>query len=390
MKKYLIITVLAGMFVIPAFGQEPDEGKGPTPPGPGAQLSYPPEHPAVDKHWKLAWGDDFKFFDSNKWAKGNYGIRKNGVPLIFLTDQVSVLGDKLLIVINNTKTICPPGIQYGALPPCEAGEEYDFRSGWVVSQRPYNTQYGYFEARIKFPYKQGWGYCPAFWTFVGWDVNAKNAAEIDICEISGGQYPDNTITTCVHTCYPKSDPNCVRPWWRLAKVHTLPDFTYTEYHTYAVEWNAEWITWYVDGKFLRTLKNSNFDNYGNSIVDSVQVIFGIDIEKDYIPPTSPAFSDTMYVDYLKVYQLKCGDEVINSSVYNFDNYDSNSVKKSITIGGNGASNTIANGKNVVMRAGKFIEIKGEFTVSLGASLYLDVNACNTDLISDPCGGMYDW
>jgi hypothetical protein len=55
--------------------------------------------------------------------------------------------------------------------------------------------------------------------------------------------------------------------------------------------------------------------------------------------------------------------------------DNNTVKKSITIGGNGASNTIANGKNVVMRAKEFIEIKGEFTVSPGASLYLDVDYC---------------
>jgi hypothetical protein len=51
------------------------------------------------------------------------------------------------------------------------------------------------------------------------------------------------------------------------------------------------------------------------------------------------------------------------------------VKKSITIGGSGCSNSLTSGKNVVFRATDGIEIKGDFIVPIGAEFYADVNQC---------------
>jgi len=373
MKTYLIITVLAGMFVIPAFGQEPDKGIG-TPPGLGAQPSYPPEHPAVDKHWELYWGDDFNYFDSTVWWKSNNFVQdvKNDISVL-MGKNVSIDGNGNLVIkaIRDTVVI--------------NGNTYYYSSGGIQTCYDYFAHYGYIEARINVPYE--WGLHPSFWTWRR-DNTASNEAEIDIFEMLGHK-PSTTMGTNIHKHYCHNIHNCMsncggkpinmqccpecdhRIYNNQMDV-AIPSYAYT-WRTFAVEWTPTKLIWYVDRVAVR-----NFPNPG--IVDFVQIILGIGIEswQNHQPNNTTQFPAVMYVDYVKVYKLICGNEVINSSSYNFDSYDNTKLKKSITIGGNGASNTIANGKNVVMRATDFIEIKGEFTASLGASLYLDVNACNNN------------
>ncbi|MCL2041488.1 MAG: glycoside hydrolase family 16 protein [Bacteroidales bacterium] len=353
MKKHFILTVLAGLFMFPAFAQPPDEDRGINP-GIGTQQSYRPEHPLVDKHWELVWNDEFS--NLNNWYSYDHVHNIDNDICVLLTKNVSVNNGNLVIQAERENYIFN-------------GKLYKYTSGSVTN---YNSgmRFGYIEARIKLPY--GKGLWPAFWTYQ-YATNPSNEAEIDIFEMLG-HLPPNTMTTNLHTCYRKYNPNCIENYY---KEIVLP-YNYTDWLTYAIEWTPTKFIWYVNGVAVRNFPNPE-------IVDSVRIILGMGMEYDahYQPDSTTPFPVQMLVDYVKVYKLKCGNEVINFSMYNFDNYDNNTVKKSITIGGNGASNTIANGKNVVMRAQEFIEIKGEFTVSLGASLYLDADFC------EDSGGMYD-
>jgi len=45
------------------------------------------------------------------------------------------------------------------------------------------------------------------------------------------------------------------------------------------------------------------------------------------------------------------------------------------VGGNGCSNSVPTGWPRFLRAREFIEIKGDFSVYLGAEFYLNVNDC---------------
>ena len=334
-----------------------------------------------DQNWQLKWEDDFSTLNSDRWLVKNNFDHYGKEPQVYRTQNSYTNNGNLILEVKSEEYCCPPG----SVNPSNCARQdaigncYQYTSGWVETKPAYKTQFGYIETRIKFPYREGeeWGFWPAFWTF---SSGAENAAEIDICEIFNGTHDmTNTITTCVHTCYhneelypyPEIDPDCIKP--SLGRVHTFPNFDYTDWHTYAVEWDANRITWYVDSIVFRTLENKDFDNNGNSIMGPVRIILNLAIQKDskYHPPTSPPFSERMYVDYVKVYQLKCSNTIINE-IPNFNEY-CYTVKKSISLS---SATTIPAGENITLRATDYIELANGFEVPPNTELYLDINPCS--------------
>jgi beta-glucanase (GH16 family) len=323
-----------------------------------------------DLNWQLKWEDQFTSFDNSKWYKGNYGIH-GGEPQLFLKEQVWTSSDGnidyLMIELNNTPVICPtPQPPEGACPPCVAGKTYNYRSGVITTTKGNATQFGYIEARMKLPFRRengkSFGFFPAFWTAIQWDVlNATNVAEIDIFEIFGGSYEaPNVLCTAIHTCYIEQDPTCNENY---VKSYAFSNFSYTDWHTYSIEWDANRIIWYVDGIPIRTLFNHN-------IVDPIRIILNLAaMRNEYLPPTSPPFQEYMYVDYVKVYQLKCDKYTVVNEISNFNTYNY-AVKKSITLSN---ATTIPANSNITLRATDFIQLNAGFEVPAGSELYLDIN-----------------
>lgn len=106
-------------------------------------------------------------------------------------------------------------------------------------------QYGYFEARLRMP--SGKGTWPAFWMlpkdFKNWPLDG----EIDIMEYVG--YEPNVVHSTVHTqAYNHSIGT-------QKGESTIVSTAETEFHVYAVEWTAEKIVGYVDGKAYFTFNN---------------------------------------------------------------------------------------------------------------------------------------
>ena len=146
-------------------------------------------------------------------------------------------------------------------------------------------------------------------------------------------------------------------------TRTFPNFSYADWHTYAIEWDRNRIIWYLDGKPVSSLS-------GHGIVYPVRIILNLALENE---PAS-AFETHMYVDYVKVYQLKCSigslitviNEIPNFNTYTYE------VKKSISLSG---ATTIPAGSNISLRANDFIELKPGFEVPVGRELFLDVSPC---------------
>lgn len=316
--------------------------------------------PANDPHWELVWEDEFNFFDNNKWIKANYALHLPE-PQIYLASNVYTLDGNLVIKVNNQPTTCPPNpIQTTwACTLAQPGVTYPYNSGWVETNNNFNTQYGYIEAKIKLPHR--YGFFPAFWTWRGNGVSTSNEAEIDIFEMLGSN-PPNRLKTNVHIDYAQGN---------LRNLDIFPsNFSYkNQWHVYAVEWSPTKVIWYLNGNIIRVLNNPG-------VVDPVRTIFNMAIESGYPAALMPVFTDYMYVDYVRVWGLKKDCSVsMNVCNYNFNTHD-NKVKQSIIIGNGSCSNALSIGSNVVLRASQSIEINGDFTVPVGAALYMDVNACD--------------
>ena len=115
-----------------------------------------------------------------------------------------------------------------------------YTSARITTKGKQDFKFGYLEARIKLP--AGGGLWPAFWmlstdeVYGGW----PRSGEIDIMEWVGNK-PKEVLGT-VHFGQPW--PNNSFTGHTLKQV--LTDWS-DDFHTFAVEWSADKITWLVDG-----------------------------------------------------------------------------------------------------------------------------------------------
>lgn len=110
-------------------------------------------------------------------------------------------------------------------------DPYPYVSGILTSKHSFSQQGGYFEIICRFDAgKATW---PGFWMLA---ANGGYPPELDVME-HNGDWP-TTWTGNVHTAGGVSDPQLVDMEIDLGD----------EFHTYAVDWTSDTLTWYVDGE----------------------------------------------------------------------------------------------------------------------------------------------
>lgn len=109
----------------------------------------------------------------------------------------------------------------------------EFCSGLISTHDSFSQEYGYFEIRARVP--AGQGLWPACWLL---PLDSSRQREIDIFEILG--HEPNIVHMNVH--YTGEDDEQTA----IPGEFTGPDYS-SAYHTFAIDWNAERIVWYVDG-----------------------------------------------------------------------------------------------------------------------------------------------
>lgn len=147
----------------------------------------------------------------------------------------------------------------------------------------------------------------------------------------------------------------------------------TGWHTYACEWMPDYVYWYFDGHLVNsyfdkkhipqhplTLKTSYaIDVYATDpIYSSDSIVIG------HVPDWMG--SDTMYVDYIKVYQLKCDcntDELITCQ--NELNGYQYSVKNSVSIAPTNGIITVGNTDQKMIRVVESFRLSGPFEANRG-------------------------
>jgi beta-glucanase (GH16 family) len=112
-------------------------------------------------------------------------------------------------------------------------DDYQYTSGELNSYHSFSQLYGYFEIRAKLP--AGQGLWPAFWLLA---ENGSWPPEIDILEVLGSS--PTTLYTSAHIEENGQEVN-------YGTATTVPD-TSQAFHTYAVDWEPDTMTWYFDDK----------------------------------------------------------------------------------------------------------------------------------------------
>jgi beta-glucanase (GH16 family) len=114
---------------------------------------------------------------------------------------------------------------------------YQYTSGLLNTYHTFSQTYGYFEMRADLP--AGQGVWPAFWLL---PEDGSWPPELDIMEVIGSE-PTRLVTTAHSNA---SGTHTFNP------VGTEVPDTSAGYHTYAVDWEADKITWYFDGQAVHT------------------------------------------------------------------------------------------------------------------------------------------
>ena len=170
------------------------------------------------------------------------------------------------------------------------------------------------------------------------------------------------LTTNVHLDY-------VTPPSTYYAEHSPTNYSWANgsWHKYAIEWSPSRIIFYVDDTPVRDMANPG-------VIDPVMLILSTGLDAG--PVTGTGFPLKMNVDYVKVYDLitDCNTSMSYCN-YDFSLYD-HKVKKEIFIGNGACSNNLSVGENIYLRATDQVVITGDFTVPVGAELFIDVNSCH--------------
>ncbi|MFZ2488980.1 MAG: glycoside hydrolase family 16 protein [Anaerolineae bacterium] len=242
--------------------------------------------PAVAREgWALVWNDEFDGdgLNHSNWTfdlgGGGWG---NGEAQVYtdLAENVRVQ-DGLLVIEARKETNATGGFQ--------------FTSARLKTQGLKTFQYGRIEARLKVP--AGAGIWPAFWMLgsnidqVGW----PDCGEIDIMEYVGRD--PNLIMGTLHG-----------PGYSGAlglTSRSLQDYPIADdFHTYAIEWDQNQISWFYDDVEYHTLTREDVGNdrwvFDQPFFLILNLALGGTLGGFISPET--VFPAQVYADYVRVYQ----------------------------------------------------------------------------------------
>ncbi len=230
--------------------------------------------------YQLAFNDEFKLpiLDTTKWSHRYLGARKLGVTT---AEAVSIVGGHLRITTYKDQT---------------TGKIY---TGMIGTEAKFDSRYGYFEARVRFP--RATGMQAAFWL-----QSATYGQTIGDPEHSG-------IEVDIEYIYKEPQKLHFTTHWDGYEADTKKNYGYLQspslsdgdWHTIGIWWREETegvgnigvYEFYVDGNMVHK-KNKPISAAMQYIIVSCEVT-------EWAAPVDEAALPTYFdVDYVRVYQKR--------------------------------------------------------------------------------------
>jgi beta-glucanase (GH16 family) len=259
----------------------------------------------------LLWGDDFKGSKNSSINNQNWSARNchrtpeamgggacfDAEAIYYAPSAVKLDGSQ-----DGAAVISTTRITSGL--PSDAGkcltERCAFVSGRFDTHGKVSFQYGFIEARIKMPV--GSGNHPAFWMLgdninqVGWPLSG----EMDITEIHGDDPRTTTAATHYSTNY-SINTCCSNHFYKVAALDVGADVS-ADFHTYALAWLPNSISYYVDGRLISTTTPQTLGGYW-SFNEKFFLILNNAVNSTFSGSWENLQSSTMTIDWVRSYQL---------------------------------------------------------------------------------------
>ena len=269
--------------------------------------------------WELTFSDEFDGdeLDLNKWRpkmnESAPGLERHGGQQQFYTPSMCKVVDGALVMATRRQR----GVNEPAKPHTGGvrrgkGEQYPFLSCMVDTRQTFTQTYGRVEIRAKIPDSKCPGIWPQHWMLPDPDKSIPKRAcwplggQIDIMRSFGrGLGGPGTRSGTVESGYhfaPKAECGA-EGFARTAYPHLMEppiDFS-AGFHTFAVEWHKETLTFFVDGRRVQHLSRFNVPIIPRwpfyLILNTAVSPFGM-------PAALTECDDDMfhYVDYVRVYK----------------------------------------------------------------------------------------
>lgn len=240
----------------------------------------------VKNEMKLVWSDEFDG-ESNEpnpenwnYKEGGFGWGNNELQNYTKDRENSYVSDGTLKIV------------------AKKNDSGKWTSARLVTQYKQQFTYGYFEFRAKVPTEKGcW---PALWMLP--ELNEygtwPRSGEIDVMEASRNIWGDDVYGTLHCLAGYGSKPIISVP----KEIKSMK----SRWHTYAINWTADSITWYYDGEVLSEYKNpkKGEDNWKEWPFDQkfhilMNVAMGGNLGGDIDKKVEEC---VMEVDYIRYYQ----------------------------------------------------------------------------------------
>jgi beta-glucanase (GH16 family) len=170
---------------------------------------------------------------------------------------------------------------------------FKYTGGQVSTFHEFSQTYGYFEMRAKLPAESGLG--SAFWLL---NADMKWPPEIDVME-SIGRDPTAIFNTAhsgdANSTHTAVGSNANGPIYSNQSWSRVTDMS-ADFHTYGLNWQADKITWYMDGQKLFEM-NTPADMH-----KPMYLLAGVGVSNnDWVGYASPTTTGQMQIDYLRAY-----------------------------------------------------------------------------------------
>ncbi len=243
--------------------------------------------------WNLVWSDEFNgtSLNTSNWSceigTGSSGWGNN--ELQYYTDRTQNLQ-----VTDGNLVITARKESYGGM---------NYTSARIKTQELQSFTYGKIEARIKLP--SGQGLWPAFW-MLGTNISSVDwpkCGEIDIMERVNN---NSNVTGAVHW-----DANGQAYYGQVSG-----DLDFSQYHVYSIEWDANYIRWYVDGTQYNAIYIENGTGNTEEFQKPFFLLLNLAVGGNWpgSPDSSTPFPSQMQVDYVRVYQSS-STNIVSGGIY---------------------------------------------------------------------------